>query len=173
MTSDRGVAPSLRPDELEAAWFEGCTWLHVPGYSLLGEPITSTAAAAVELARGAGARVSVDLSSARTLAEQPNRFRTLLERLSPDLIFANEQERQAIGELPAPACVVKRGAAGACFVRGRERLELRADPGEAIDSTGAGDALAAGFLLGGSLEDAARRGLAAAARCLAKLGAMP
>ena len=37
----------------------------------------------------------------------------------------------------------------------------------------AGDALAAGFLLGGSLEEAARRGLEAAARCVARVGALP
>jgi sugar/nucleoside kinase (ribokinase family) len=42
-----------------------------------------------------------------------------------------------------------------------------------IDTTGAGDALAAGFLLGGSLEEAARRGLEAAARCVARVGSMP
>jgi sugar/nucleoside kinase (ribokinase family) len=42
-----------------------------------------------------------------------------------------------------------------------------------VDSTGAGDALAAGFLLGGSLEEAARRGLEAAARCVARVGSLP
>jgi len=44
---------------------------------------------------------------------------------------------------------------------------------DAVDPTGAGDALAAGFLVGGSLEEAARRGLDAAARCIAKVGSLP
>jgi sugar/nucleoside kinase (ribokinase family) len=42
-----------------------------------------------------------------------------------------------------------------------------------VDTTGAGDALAAGFLLGGSLEEAARRGLECAARCVARVGSLP
>jgi sugar/nucleoside kinase (ribokinase family) len=53
------------------------------------------------------------------------------------------------------------------------RLDLAPVPAEIVDTTGAGDALAAGFLLGGSLEDAARRGLDAAARCVAKVGSLP
>jgi sugar/nucleoside kinase (ribokinase family) len=53
------------------------------------------------------------------------------------------------------------------------KLDFAAVDAEAVDPTGAGDALAAGFLLGGSLEEAARRGLAAAARCVATVGSMP
>ena len=53
------------------------------------------------------------------------------------------------------------------------RLDLAPVEGEVVDPTGAGDALAAGFLLGGSLEEAARRGLEAAARCVARVGSLP
>jgi sugar/nucleoside kinase (ribokinase family) len=56
-------------------------------------------------------------------------------------------------------------------------VELPAEPCSVVDATGAGDALAAGFLVGllegRALEDAARAGLRAAARCLARVGAMP
>jgi sugar/nucleoside kinase (ribokinase family) len=55
----------------------------------------------------------------------------------------------------------------------RARIDLAPLPVEVADATGAGDALAAGFLLGGSLEEAGRRGLEAAARCVGGLGAMP
>jgi sugar/nucleoside kinase (ribokinase family) len=53
------------------------------------------------------------------------------------------------------------------------RLDFAPGAAEVLDTTGAGDALAAGFLLGGSLEEAARRGLEAAARCVATVGSMP
>jgi sugar/nucleoside kinase (ribokinase family) len=53
------------------------------------------------------------------------------------------------------------------------KLDFAAVDVEVVDPTGAGDALAAGFLLGGSLEEAARRGLDAAARCVAKVGSLP
>ena len=67
----------------------------------------------------------------------------------------------------APTAVVKRGVRG-LLVLGEERVELPARTGEVVDATGAGDALAAGFLVGGP--DLA---LEAAARCVAKPGAMP
>jgi sugar/nucleoside kinase (ribokinase family) len=60
------------------------------------------------------------------------------------------------------------------------KLDFAALDTEVVDPTGAGDALAAGFLValeagprGGSLEEAARRGLETAARCVAKVGSMP
>jgi len=159
MASDRGAASELRPEELDAAWFE-CDVLHVSGYSLAHEPIASAARRAVALARGAGARVSVDVS-AWTLVDEG--FRSRLRALEPDIVFANERERDAVGEVEAD-WVVKRGAAG--VVVGGESFPSLAT--EVVDTTGAGDALAAGYLIGGI-----ERGLEAAARCCAQLGAMP
>jgi ribokinase len=160
MASDRSVAPTLRPDELDAAWFAGCDWLHLTGYSLLESPIAEAAEAAAGLC---GGRLSVDLSSWTAIRE--SRLRERLERLRPDVVFGNEQEWRALGEgCTAPVRVVKRGARG--FLAGDE--EVAPLPGEVVDSTGAGDALVAGFLVGGV--ELARE---AAARCVAKLGAMP
>jgi sugar/nucleoside kinase (ribokinase family) len=134
--------------------------LHVSGYALLREPTASAAEQAVEYAREAGARISLDLA-AWTRVDEP--FRERARRVAPDLVFATEHEQEAFGPLDA-AWVVKRGARG-IRVDGVDHPAL---PARIVDPTGAGDALAAGFLLGGS-----ELGLEAAARCCAKLGAMP
>ena len=113
--------------------------------------------------------VSVDLSSTAAIEEAGvDRFRRTLESLRPDIVFANEAEARLVGELDAETVVVKLGARG-CVVHGPAgRVELPALEAEAVDSTGAGDAFAAGFLVGGP-----ELALDAAARCVAKMGAMP
>ena len=159
MASDRGAAPELRADELEEAWFD-CDALHLSGYSLHREPMATAALRAAELARAKGARVSVDLAVWAAIDEP---FRARLAQLAPDVVFANERERDALGDFDA-AWVVKRGPDG-IVVDGEA---FPAVPTDVVDPTGAGDALAGGFLVGG-----AALGLEAAARCCAKLGAMP
>jgi ribokinase len=170
MASDRGVAPELAPEELEPRWFE-CDHLHVAGYSLMRSPIADAAERAVALARAAGARVSVDLSAWTRIREVgPARFRERLERLAPDVMFANEAEWEVLGGAYALAgtTVLKRGGRGVSVLSADARVDLPAAPAEPVDTTGAGDALAAGYLVGG-----AELGLATAARCVARLGAMP
>ena len=105
----------------------------------------------------------------------PVRFRQLIDSLAPDVLFATEAEWEMLGGayLTAPTGVIKRGARGATVVTADARLDLAPVQSEVLDPTGAGDALAAGFLLGGSLEQAARRGLEAAARCVARVGSLP
>jgi sugar/nucleoside kinase (ribokinase family) len=171
MATDRGVAPELCADELDAAWFQGCRWLHLSGYSLLAEPIVAAALAAARLARAGGASVSVDLSSWSAIRSYgPGRFRERLEELGADVVFANEPEWELVGGAYslAETAVLKRGSRGV-VVHGPGRSEERAAAGgEVIDTTGAGDALAAGFIVGGI-----ELGLEAAARCVGQLGAVP
>jgi ribokinase len=162
MASDRGVSPDLTAAELDPAWMRDCELLHLPGYSLLRSPIDGAALRAAELAR----RLSVDLSSWSAIRDfGPARFRERLETLRPEVVFANEDEERILGG-PLEGCtwILKLGPRGARF---GER-ELEALPAEAVDTTGAGDALAAGYLVGGP-----ELALEAAARCVAKLGSMP
>lgn len=170
MASDRGVAPELEPADVDPAWFRGADVLHVSGYSLLRSPIDQAALRAAELARADGARVSVDLSAWTRIREfGPAAFRARLEALAPDVVFANEPEWEIVGGAYALArtAVIKRGARGIRVV-GEQEADLPPVPGDVVDATGAGDALAAGFLVGGP-----ELALEAAARCVAKLGAMP
>jgi ribokinase len=164
MLSDRGVAPDLAPDELAPEWFADADWLHLSGYSLMREPIGTAAERAVELARRGAARVSVDLSSVNVIREfGRERLAERFVRIRPDVVFGNEAEH---AELPVPSesLVVKRGARGATI----DGQDLPPVPGEVLDTTGAGDALAAGYLVGGPA-----LAMEAAARCVAALGTMP
>ena len=171
MATDRGVSPDLADGELDPAWFDGCSWLHVSGYSLLAEPIAEAALAAARLARARGASVSVDLSSWSSIRDYgPEAFRANLDALAPDVVFANEPEWEMVGGAYALAetAVVKRGSRGV-EVRTAGGVEEHPPLGsEVVDTTGAGDALAAGFLVGGI-----EFGLEAAARCVGQLGAVP
>ncbi len=175
LASDRGVAPDLAPGELDEGWLD-CDVLHLSGYALLREPMSAAALCAARLARGGGARVSVDVAAWTEIRSfGPVRFRELLDAVAPDILFATEAEWEILGGayLTAPTGVIKRGPRGCTVVSDDARLELAPVAADVVDTTGAGDALAAGFLLGGSLEQAARRGLAAAARCVAKVGSLP
>ena len=169
MISDRGVAPELRAEELDMGWFRECDWLHIAGYSLFRGPIDEAAAKAAGAIRALGGRLSVDLSSASAIeAFGPERLVDRLALLAPDVVFANEDEQQALGAVvPGAVTVLKRGPDG-IVVRGEGEEAFPALPVDVVDSTGAGDALAAGFLVGG-----AELALATAARCVGRLGAMP
>jgi sugar/nucleoside kinase (ribokinase family) len=175
LASDPGVAPSLAPEELDAAWV-ACDVLHLSGYALLREPVARAALLAARLAREHGARVSVDVAAwTEVRSYGPVRFRALLDELAPDVLFATEAEWELLGGayLSAPVGVLKRGARGCTVFTADAKLDFAAVEAEVVDPTGAGDALAAGFLVGGSLEEAVRRGLDAAARCVATVGSMP
>jgi sugar/nucleoside kinase (ribokinase family) len=166
MTSDRGVAPLLRPEELEMQWFRGCSWLHLSGYSLLRSPIDEAGAKAAGAVRVQGGRLSIDLASASLIRVYgPERLAARLRVLEPDVVFANDDEIASIGgDVPAGTLVRKRGADG-IVVDGKAAPAVAT---EVVDSTGAGDALAAGYLVGG-----AELALETAARCVSRLGAMP
>jgi ribokinase len=165
MLTDRGVGPRLAADDLDPAWLADCDWLHLPAYSLVSEPIGGAARTAAGTAANRPGRLSIDLSSTAALTEfGAARFARLLADLAPDVVFGTAAEMAVVGEIPGPELVLKLGAAG---VRaGGRRYPAAAT--DAVDATGAGDAFAAGYLLGG-----VSLGLAAAARAVATMGGMP
>jgi ribokinase len=165
MLTDRGVGPLLAAAALQPGWLDGCSWLHLPAYSLVSEPVQGAALAAAEWARARSARLSVDLSSTAAIAGYGlAAFRDLLRRLQPELVFGNQAETDLIGGLPGAQLITKLGPAGV-VVSGRHYPAAATEP---ADATGAGDAFAAGYLVGG-----VHLGLAAAARAVATMGAMP
>jgi ribokinase len=160
MASDRGVAAQLEPSEIDPAWVEDCDVLHVSGYCLLRARMAEAAAYAARHAR----RVTVDLASAHDIELLGTElFTARLDALGADLAFATESERAAVPDYDT-TWVIKLGARGARFPEGT----LAAPPVEVVDTTGAGDALAAGYLVGGP-----ECAIEAAARCVTLVGAMP
>ncbi len=171
---DRGAALMLRPEDLKPGWFAGADAVHLPAYSLLDEPLGRAGMEAIRLARAAGALVTVDLASTAPLLVHGRRAGIAVIRgAAPDLLFATRDEAKALlgnkyeeGLLDlAPIAVVKRGRKGASIHIRTDRKPLRLDvatmPIVAKDTTGAGDAFDAGFLVGWL--DGRRRGLPPAA----------
>jgi sugar/nucleoside kinase (ribokinase family) len=162
--TQRGAADHLARVHVRPAWLRGCRAVHVPGYSIFRRPLAEATVAAVAVARHQGALVSVDLSSSGPLralgrAEVERR----LAAIGPDVLFANRQEAAALlGSRVdsallrllrlAPVAVVKEGLAG-CRLLWRDGAAAGANlsiapAGRVLtsDSSGAGDAFAAGFL---------------------------
>ncbi len=170
MISDPGVAAELRADELKPEWFAGCDAIYLSGYALLRSPADEAVVAAARAVHAEGGLVSVDLSTWTSIrAYGAERFLAKVDELGPHVVFGNEEELEELGKEPAAGTIViKRGSAGAVVVSADGREEHEALECDVVDTTGAGDALAAGFLVGGI-----ELGLEAAARCVSKLGAMP
>lgn len=159
--TQRGAADKLRTAHVDAAWFRGAHFLHLPAYSLLAGPLSRAALAACGHARRAGSLVAVDLASRQPLLDLGRG--PAMERIAaaaPDILFANGDEAAALAGGPgagdllrlAPLVVVKEGAAGCRVIwrpgSGAETREIvvATGPLEAADTTGAGDAFDAGFL---------------------------
>jgi ribokinase len=165
MVTDRGVGPLLAAADFRPDWLAGCDWLHLPAYSLTEDPVRGAALAAAAAAAGRALPLSVDLSSTAAIrAFGVAGFRTLLGDLRPAVVFGNAEEAALVTGVLDERLVIKLGPDG--VLAGGRRYPAR--PTEAVDSTGAGDAFAAGYLVGGI-----ELGLTAAARAVAQMGAMP
>ena len=151
-------------------WLEGADWLFVSGYALLRTPDPQRVLETAAVARAHGTRTALDLSSAAMVEEFG--ADALCAALRPSVVFATDAEwatsRGGFGVGENTSLVLKHGSHGATFLAADEREERSPEPGPVVDVTGAGDALAAGYLLGGP--DLAMR---AAARCVAERGAQP
>lgn len=157
------VTPDLLPTGLD--------WLHLSGYPLLRAEEPLVILPVVERAKAMDAKVSLDLSSAALIrAFGSERLQARLTALAPDVVFANADEWRALGWSRRPGfdLVLKQGEAGAEVTSAGRTTMHPARTVEAADATGAGDALAAGYLVAG-IELA----MATAAHCVQIAGAQP
>lgn len=151
--TDRGATIEL--DGADPAWLEGVATLHIPGYTLSADPLATTARHLAHLALEAGISVSLDASSTAVIrAMGTTAFLGLVESLTPTVLFANRDEAALLGLGPG------RPAAGAALTIARDggvathvvhpdghtdTIEVP-EVDEVVDTTGAGDAFAAGWL---------------------------
>ena len=189
MCTNLGAGATIDPADLHLDAIAEARVLYMEGY-LVGPPgTTATVDRAVEVARQAGTLVAFSASDPGWVELQRDALWALLERV--DLLFANEPEAKglaghdeldkAIGALldRVPTVAVTLGAEGCVIAaRGAAAIRVPAAPVEAVvDSTGAGDSFAAGYLYGVvndlDPETSARLGALAAAEVVSHLGARP
>jgi sugar/nucleoside kinase (ribokinase family) len=151
--TDRGVASHLA--HFDAMLMNDVSILHVPTYSLTDEPLASTCVHYINAARSMGAIVSIDASSSSVLTQYgTDRYRTVIQTLQPHVFLCNEDEAKVLGlgaKMPmagAALTVIKQGPLPVIAVQhDGTTTEVAVTPvANIVDTTGAGDAFAAGFL---------------------------
>jgi len=189
MSTLLGASHYLPAAAIEEALVQSASILLIEGY--LWDPPEPRAAMrrAIEMARNAGRRVAFATCADFCVKTHRKDFRALIDDGLIDILFANEEEAailensdpqaatESLGR-DVPIAVITRGEQGAVAIRGQERVEVRPEPVvRVVDTTGAGDLFAAGFLFGEvqgrSLEHSLRIGAIASAEVISHYGARP
>ena len=190
MNTFLGAAQMLDKSDIDPTEVAGAGIMYLEGY--LWDPPAPRAAMekAIGAAHAAGRRVAFTLSDTFCVDRHRDGFWRLLSDGKIDILFANEAEAAAMAEANdveaaiarlaefAPTLVVTRSEAGATALSGGERADVPAQPIERlVDTTGAGDLFAAGFLAGHArgkgLKDSLTLGAIAAAEVIQHYGARP
>ena len=190
MNTFLGAAQNLSSEALDEAQLRRARILYLEGY--LWDPEVPRAAMerAIGIVRDSGGAVAFTLSDSFCIERHRDSFNALIDSGRLDILFANEAEIVSLTGAPdfdsavaataarVPVLVVTRGEKGAVAVEGGEAAQVAAEPVERIvDTTGAGDLFAAGFLAGRaqgrSNEDSLRMGAIAAAEVISHYGARP
>jgi sugar/nucleoside kinase (ribokinase family) len=190
MNTFLGAAQKLEKAAIDPAAVAGARIVYLEGYLWDPEQPRAAMEAAIEVARSAGTKVAFTLSDGFVVERHRADFLRLIDEAKIDILFANEHEflhlAQGTELLPAindfaakvPTLVVTRSEHGALACSGEERANVPAEPiARLVDTTGAGDLFAAGFLAGQargkSLEDSLRLGAIAASEVIQHYGARP
>ena len=150
MLTDRAASTQLQ--QAPEKWFESVSLLHVPAYSLFSEPLATATRSCIATAHEKNIPVSIDASSASLIKEfGVNKFRELIRQLRPKIFFCNTDEAEVLNLTTQPLdldiVVIKAGARPTTLIENNVIKTIEVAPvGEIIDTTGAGDAFAAGFL---------------------------
>ncbi len=187
MNPSLGAAVPFAAHDVDAALVADAAVTYLEGY--LFDPLAAQTAfrRAASTARAAQRRVALSLSDAFCVDRHRAAFRSLLPHV--DLLFANEAEICSLYEVnrfddaadavagDVGLAALTRSEAGSLVIAGAERVAVAAEPTRLVDSTGAGDAYAAGFLFGYTrgldLAECGRIGSVAASEVISHYGARP
>ncbi|MBE9511934.1 MAG: adenosine kinase [Bacteroidetes bacterium] len=150
-----GAAVELSADDIDEKIFRGYDYFHVEGYLVQNKELIRKA---VIMAKQLGLKVSLDLASYNVVEDNLEMLRELVKN-NVDILFANEEEAKAFtGKEPDAAiidiakdveiAIVKLGKNGSIIKRGNKYDEVGVIKADSIDTTGAGDLYASGFLYG-------------------------
>lgn len=189
MATFLGAANQLSTDDVDAGMIAASAIVYLEGYLFDPAPARAAFEAAAKAAHEAGRKVAITLSDAFVVERWRAELLAFIEA-SADIVLANEAELASLFQTEdfnagcdrlaalVDIAAVTRGPAGSVIVAGDQRVAVAAEPvDKVIDTTGAGDQYAAGFLLGlargRSLEEAGRLGSLAAAEVIAHWGPRP
>jgi sugar/nucleoside kinase (ribokinase family) len=181
MITDRGAAAELEP--LDESWLTGATWAHLPLYGFAAAMSRAALLDAAEILASRGVPVSLDLSSVATMRDLgAELLADIIGRIRPAVVFANADEdalatEMGVAPLGTGVYVVKRGGDPVVVHAAGARVEVPVQrAADVLDSTGAGDAFAAGYILaaagGASAQESARAGSVLAVSALRRAGAL-
>jgi sugar/nucleoside kinase (ribokinase family) len=190
MNTFLGASQYLSASALDLELIRSAAILYLEGYLWDPEEPRAAMRIAIEAARGVGRKVALTLSDAFCIERHRADFLSLIDGGQLDILFANETEILMLNETDdfeaavaataakVPLLVVTRSEKGALAIGGGERAHVPAEPvAEVIDTTGAGDLFAAGFLAGQaqgrSLPESLTMGAVAAAEVISHYGARP
>ncbi len=150
-----GAAIDLSADDVSHDLFEGYDYFYIEGYLVQNRPMIEKA---MRLASNANLKVCLDLASYNIVEDNKDFFMELIKKYV-DILFANEEEIKALsGKSPEEGArdihelvdlaVIKMGGEGSFCICGGEMVRIGVRPANPIDTTGAGDLYASGFIYG-------------------------
>ncbi|MCK3684276.1 adenosine kinase [Maribellus sp. YY47] len=155
MATYLGAASELQPYDFTPGLFKGYKYLYMEGYLVFNHELIK---AGVEKAKAAGLKIAIDLSSFNVVDANLEFLKDLVKN-NVDIVIANEEEARSFTGLEPEAAlheiakycelaIVKVGKEGSMIKHGDEVTRIGIVPAKAVDTTGAGDAYAAGFFYG-------------------------
>ena len=188
MNTYLGACVGFDAGDLDEATIRDSAVTYLEGYLFDPPEAQQAFGRAAAIAHDAGRQVALSLSDAFCVGRHRDAFRALI-RDHVDILFANETEicslyeenefeaAVARAQTDVALAALTKGADGSSILRGSERVDIQAAPATLVDTTGAGDAYAAGFLTayvaGRGLGTAGRLGSLAAAAVIGQFGARP